>query len=556
MSRRNVAALIALVLGGCSLIVDPSFRQVTNHCAAPMDCTGGAHCDATTSMCVQPPALPYELWLEVAPPNATTGTIVMPIDLGPYDRFSGPIALVVPPLASVRGTVRHDNAPVAAELTFTTVSTGPLGTHSVSTRTTSSSPDVDFMISVPSRSTYEVVVTPVGDSLSTVAPFHTQLMVGASDVAFGIPLPPTAVLTSTHVIGELVDTSGGPLGDFEVLAVDRATGALVSSVSPTTTPTTTGDFDLVLGSTAPFDIVVRPTAARSANGPVPTYQVRPEVLLPDASGHVRILVPASMPAVHWAGTVELPEIRGVYPVAGAVMQLHSSNVVDNTTGIVGSLDLTLTTDANGLYDGYVLPGTYTIVITPTADANQDLGVLRETRDLHPPIGAASILGQVFHLPLRTILSGSVQSPDGDLVPGAHVHATALGLPLVGVADPDLARFARSADALSDAMGHFRVSLDVGVYDVVVEPPDGSGFAWTLQVGYGIGGSATTPPAVMQVDAPVIVDADVSWIDGGMLVGAEVRAFGITADHRAVMVGRATSDAHGRARVLVPATLGH
>jgi hypothetical protein len=236
-----------------------------------------------------------------------------------------------------------------------------------------------------------------------------------------------------------------------------------------------------------------------------------------------------------------------------VIQLHSEDVADATTGVVGTLDLTLRADANGVYDGTVLPGNYTVTITsPAAD---ELGVLHEVRDLHPTTGSSELLGHVFHLPLRTVLGGTVQSPDGDLVRDAHVSATPLGVPLMGLTDPDVARLARPATALSGPMGDFRLELDVGVYDLVVEPPEGSGFAWTVMLDWGIGGStATVPAGAMQVDAPVVIDADVTWLDGGALTGGEVRALAITPDHRAVMVGRASCDAMGHVRVLVPGAL--
>lgn len=555
---RHIAIALVALVAGCSLIVDPVVHRVTNHCAVNMDCATSAHCDPATSMCVSAPTLPYELWLEVAPPNGSSGAVATPADLGPYNRFTGPIPLPVPPSISVRGTVRRDGVPITAQITFTETSAhaSPIGARLISTRTMASPSDVDFATSVPSRSTYDVLVEPVGDSRASVPPYrYPNWMSGASDAALRIVLP----TNEPHIEGALVDPDGYALVGFEVLAVDRASGALVSSVATTAaTDAMPGHFAIALASTTtPFDIVVRPTSMRQATAPVPTYHVHPEALLPDAAGHVRILVPASSASIHWAGTVEMPESRGVYPVAGAVLQLHATNVLDGATGIVGTLDLTLTTDASGRYDAHVLPGTYTIVITPTADGDHDLGVLHEVHDLRPVAGASEILGQVFHLPLRTVLSGTVQSPEGLLVGDAHFRATALGVPLMGLTDPDLARYARSADALSGPLGDFRVSLDVGVYDLVVVPPDGSGFAWTVELGYGVGGSTATlsaPP--MQLDAPVIIDGNVTWLDGGALTGAEVRAFAITLDHRAVMVGRATTDTHGHVRVLVPATLGH
>lgn len=549
--QRTLAIVLLALLGGCSLIIDDTAHHVTNHCAADTDCSGGAHCDPGMAMCVQDPALPYDLWLEVAPPNDPTGATITPVDLGPYTSFAGAIPLVVPRQVSVSGTVRleSDGMRVPAQITFTPTpamgSETPLGVRTISTRTLSMPGDVDFMTSLPSRGAYDVLVEPLGEFRATVPPSRfSALMVGAADQAIQIRLPASA----GQVEGDLVDPMGAALVDFEVLAVDRSTGVRISSVATTITDSVTpGHFVIQLASMgAPFDLVIRPTS--QAAGLAPTYRVHPEVLLPDAHGHVRVLVPSNVEPVHWAGTVEYPESRGVRPVQGAVLQLHSEDVADSTTGVVGTLDVTLTTDEMGRYDGQVLPGNYTISITPTAD--EELGVLRETRDLH-----VALVGHVFHLPLRTSLGGTVQSPDGDLVRNAHVRATPLGVPLVGLTDPEVARLARPAMALSGPMGDFRLELDVGVYDIVVEPPDSSGFPWTVVLDYGIGGSTATLADVMQVDAPVVIESDLAWYGGGELPNAEVRAFAITPDHRAVMVGRSTSDAHGHARLLVPATLG-
>jgi len=531
---------LALLSSGCSLIVDDNTHRVVNHCGADADCASGAHCDSTMAMCVQEPSLPYALWLEIAPPNASTATSVTPVDLGPYTSFSGSIPLVVPRQVSVHGTVRQGDLPVTAQITFTPTAMSAVGSRSVSVRT-SSVGATDFSASVPSRTDYDVVVEPLGDFRATLPPYRFSLTVGTTDTSLPIPMPQPD--PAAQISGSLVDALGAGLAGFEVRAVDRMTGAQVSSVA-----TTLGDgqFTIALApTTAPFDLVIRPT---SMVGLAPTYHVRPEVLLPDAQNHVRVLIPTTVAPIAWGGTVEWPESRGVRAVQGAIVQLHSDDVVDATTGLVGSLDLTLTTDANGVYDSVVLPGNYTVTITAPADP--ELGVLRETRDLH-----TALRGHIFNLPLRTVLGGTVQSPDGDVVRDAQVQATPTGAVLLGITNPDVARLARPAQASSDPMGNFRLELDVGVYDIVVEPPDGSGFAWTIDLGYGIGGSTATLADVMQIDAPVVIESDLTWLDGGTLAGAEVRAFGIAPDGRAVMVGRTTSDAHGHARILVPAMLG-
>jgi hypothetical protein len=544
-----VVVLAAFALGGCSLIIDNG-PQVVNHCASSDDCSGGATCDPATSMCVHDATLPYPLWLEVVPPADPSGAAASPTDLGPYDSFAGSISLVVPRPVAVRGTVRRDGRAVSAQITFTPSAPTPLGTRTTTARASATG---EFATFLPSRGSYDVLVEPLGDDRALVPPFRSPadapLVVGATDASLAIVLP----TGEPQIVGDLVDGSGAPLTGFEVLATDRASGVVVSSVATTAaTDAVPGRFTLALATTtAPFDLVVRPTAMRQSAGLVPTYRIQPELLMP-VDGRVSILIPSSLPAVHWAGTVEYPSTRGGRPVANAVVRVTSTNVVDATTGLVGSLDVSLMTDANGVYDGEVLPGTYTVTITPTADP--ELGVLHESRELRPAAGTTELIGHVFEMPLRTVLAGTVNAPDGDLVRDARVRARPLGLPIAGLTDPDVARLARSSEAMSDPMGAFRLELDVGVYDLVVEPPIGSHFAWAVELGYGVGGSSTGLADVMQVDAPVVVESDLTWIDGGELGNAEVRAFAITPDGRAVMVGRSTADAHGHARTLVPPML--
>lgn len=558
----SLVLAITLALSGCALTVDDTFR-VQNRCASDADCVGTAFCEAATSMCVEDAVLDYTLYLQVAPADDPGGASIAPVALGPYDAFDGDVALVVPRQISVRGTVRRGEVPIAAQITFTPHPTdptdvSPLPARPIATRTIpldAARREVDFATQLPARGSYDVTVEPLDTFRAEVPPFHQTLSVGSADQALSIMLP----TGETMIEGDLVDAHGAPLVGFEVRAIDRTTGRRMSSIGTTRlTDEVPGSFSIALSSDASasdsdFDLEIRPTEARQGADLVPTYHVQPELLIAGLTGRVQILVPTSIAAVHWAGTVEAPAERGATPVAGAVLQLHASDVIDDTTGVIGSVDITLTTDAEGRYDGYVLPGSYTIAITPGGDA--DLAVLREERDLRPLEGQTEILGHVFAMPLRTVLGGSVRAPDGTPVRDATVRAASLGIPLDGLADPLVAQLARSNQGLTGAMGDFRLELDVGVYDLVVEPPAGSGFAWTVELGYGIGGSTAGLSDVMQIDAPVIIDADLTWLEGGIIAGAEVRAFAVTMSGRAVQVGRATSDAMGHTRILVPATIG-
>jgi hypothetical protein len=560
VARRAVLLVVtAMALPSCSLIADEAFR-VRNHCSTDDDCSGAAFCESGSGMCVQDGVFDYTLYLQVAPVDDPTGAAIAPVALGPYVAVDGTLALVVPRQIRVLGTVRRGDVPIAAQITFAPhvdegLAAAPLRPRPISTRTIPAGAElrsVDFATQLPARGSYDVTVEPLDTFRSEVPPFHQTMTVGSSDQALSIILPEAS--EERHIEGDLVDADGEPLVGFEVRAIDRTTGVAMSSIATTrATDEIPGAFSIALsGDAAAFDIEIRPTEERQGADLVPTYRVQPELLIAGITGRVQLLVPTTIAAVHWAGTVEAPAERGATPVANAVLQLHASDVVDDTTGVVGSVDLTLTTDAEGRYDGYVLPGHYSVAITPGGDA--ELAVLREERDLHPLEGQTEILGHVFSMPLRTVLGGSVRAPDGMPVSDATVRAASLGVPLEGLADPLVAQLARSSQGLTTVTGDFRLELDVGVYDLIVEPPLGSGFAWTVELGYSIGGSTAGLSDVLQIDAPVVVDADVTWLEGGEIAGAEIRAFAVTSSGRAVQVGRATSDAAGHTRILVPASI--
>ena len=266
----------------------------------------------------------------------------------------------------------------------------------------------------------------------------------------------------------------------------------------------------------------------------------------------RVLVPDPGSPLRYAGTVEHPETYGVAGgVAGAVLVLRAQTLVDAETGMVGSLERTLRTDAAGAFDGLVLPGAYEIEITPSEDP--ELGVLVERRSLVAR-GGDALLGHVFRLPARTVLGGLAQAPGGAPFEGAVARAIALGVPLEGLTDPSLGARNRSSETVSGPTGAFRLALDVGRYDLVFEPPPGSGYPWWVEHALGIGSSGGTLERVVEVRAPVWIETRLETSEGTPLADAEVRAWADLGDGVLVPIGRAWTDGEGRVALALPPTL--
>jgi hypothetical protein len=156
--------------------------------------------------------------------------------------------------------------------------------------------------------------------------------------------------------------------------------------------------------------------------------------------------------------------------------------------------------------------------------------------------------------VRTILGGIAQAPGGEPLTGARVSASALGVPLDGIPVPDVARRNRSNESLVGSMGEFRLPLDIGVYDIAVEPPTRSGFPWWIEPDVGIGGASAALSRVYEMRAPVVFTSTLTDAAGAPIEGAAIRAFAELPGGRLVPIGRATTGELGSVRLLLPPEL--
>jgi hypothetical protein len=302
--------------------------------------------------------------------------------------------------------------------------------------------------------------------------------------------------------------------------------------------------------------LLRLAPARDRTGVFPTFVVDPAyltTLVPPGTDIARaqVLVPTIAGAVRFAGTVELPaSIAVAQPVEGAVVTMRAE-IVDSTTNMQGSIELTFVTDAMGRFDGSILPGVYEIQASSVSDPR--LGILLERRELRPAAGATELLGSVLSLPARSLLGGIAQAPGAEPLPNTTVRAVATGLALDGLSDPELARRARSTDGLTDADGEFRLDLDVGIFDLVVEPSVASGYPWWIETGVPIGGGDRPINRVAELRAPVAVDGTLEGFEGDRIAGAEIYAY-TRVEGRLIAIGRVTTDTEGELHLLLPPTL--
>ena len=551
-----ILVLMSLATGCGALLPEPQ----QNRCQLDDDCAVGS-CDTELGMCVTTPAEPIRVMLEVAPasdPFDGTPLVTALPDVLDVRAPTSAHDVQVPFAVRVFGRVHWRGDLIGAEITFAAVDDVRSCTQALraSTRTLSEATTFadgmagNYAIQILPGRRYELTVEPNGAwraelpilRMPVLAPMETcegQCAVRL-DVAYE-----DEPWTLQGVVRDPV--RGQPEAGLFVRGVDAATGRVISSVATTDAG---GSFTLRFapgwnGDRTDWLLQLNATPERAMGDPVPVFSVAPQALVYDASRKVTVQMPAVPDVLTYRALVEaaLPGARA-RPVAGATALFSASRIEDPATGVVGSFQTMATTDANGELVVRLLPGTYDVVITPI---DRDVGVLHEQRDLH-----LSASGQIFQLPPRASLSGTLQTPEGERVAGARVRADARGGDNQGLL-PISAAYARSSETQSDATGLFDLRLDVGVYDVVVEPPASSRYPWRLERDVVIGGSSA-PVLPLELSPPVPLGGMARWPDGTPLAGAEVRACAIVGRdgaERLVAIGRATTDGEGRYTLLLP-----
>lgn len=555
------AALLASGAGGCALLLEPPDAGPTNRCTSDDEC-GADRCDPGLGMCVAVAPDGYRYYLEVVTPaDPVTGTSAS-ATLGPFEAGveATDVPLRLPRLVHVEGSVRRGDAYVEAQLTFV-----PRGRVVVSDpsrfRTVTLDPmtpgrrvDVDFELVLDPSTDYDVLVEPIGSARALLPPLRdVMLSVGETGQRIAVEYADADLVT---IVGDVHDPSGAPVTGVTVRAIDPATGERISSVATLGADAfRPGEFRITMFAPLREGWLFR--VVPDGDRLQPSYVVDPAVLTAiedPVSGELRaqMLVPAARTPVRYAGTVEYPESLGAArPVPGAVLTLRARAVVDAVTGMVGSIETRIVADEAGRFDGQIVPADYEVTVVPSGAP--ELGVLVEQRTLAEG-GSPGILGHIYRVPARTVLGGIAQAPNGGPLVGARVRAAALGVPLEGIAVPDIGRRNRSVESMVGSMGEFRLALDVGVYDVVVEPTASSGYPWWVEPDLGIGGASAALSRVYEVRAPVVFTGTLLDAAGAPIEGAEIQAFGELASGRLCRVGHATTDADGALRLLLPPEL--
>ncbi|MFK7985020.1 MAG: hypothetical protein AB8I08_03240 [Sandaracinaceae bacterium] len=594
----SAAAVLALALGsqyGCSFADAP---PLANRCEGDGDCRTGT-CDVELGMCTTEVREPIRIGLEVLPETTAAGGTPILVSFesfeldGPEDE---PRLLVLPEPVRTSGLVwdtRTEEA-ITATVTFNLQSAfeaGPstrLSAQAVEEVTQDGeNRNSNLTVSLLPGRDYDITVTPTGAWAARRPPLRvgaTYRSPSGSDSAFLDFLNYPDLCTSAvmedpsaeadclvEMSGTVVDGEGEPQDQMIVRVVRAETNQLLSSVYTTGADTAedveAGTFRVVLPLAAwranDWLYTVTPSAERiEEEGPSPTFSADPSSLF-EVGGMVTILTPEVGTIVTYQGLVE--DDRG-RPVENASVSLSALNVVDGETGVVGSFRTSTTTGVGedaGRFEVQLLPGTaeeqatYDVVVTPEASSEigETLRILRQTVRIGPEQG--EVRGQVFQVPFRAQYGGVVRTPEAVGFEAAQIRARPRGVDWMGMLGP-IASLARSSSTVTDLDGVFNVNLDVGVYDVVVEPAGGSNYPWLVVPDQPIGGSAAPLNNVFELATPVTMTGVARFEGTALAVGAEVRAYAIVestdTSTRAIQIGRAVTDESGAFTLLLPPSI--
>jgi hypothetical protein len=398
----------------------------------------------------------------------------------------------------------------------------------------------------------DMVVTPAQDTapaIRSLPPLYRELTVDEGDfedpylfdVTFSTDLTNECTLsldtgcTLEAVVLSFDGEAELPEAGLQVRAVDKESGLLVSSIGETDEQ---GRFAIRISQSA-SDYFIRVTSS-VGRAPFPAVSVDPELAFAGEPSDKRIYIPRIAP-VQVTGNVR--DVNDI-PVPGATVRFLSTGVFGgDQLGLQGTFSASATTTQDGGFGTELLPGYYSLTVTPPEDVENTWGIL----STYVLVGEEITTTGALVIPSQIELHGWVTTFRDE-------HA--VGITVLARARPsnDSIAMPRSKEAVTNSLGAFVMSMDTGIYDLHIKVPSETGFAWLVAPDLLMSAERGALVRTYELRPPIPIEGSVRTSDGDSVAGALIRAYVLSeADGdagRAVQVAETFSSEDGSYRLLI------
>lgn len=565
----RLSALLLFGIAGCSFSSSEMASVIDNSCAGDSDCEQGVCSDR---ICIDDSGASVDVAIEVL----RSSSDVWGLTPASWAFAAGPASgvtvrdLDLPPTRQVRGSVRWNDLRIPATLRFVRRMDGPvqsLTPVAVEAQTLRQEGGVDGLTSfdfsavLVAHETYDVVVLPSTDmvmedtgeasapALRSLPPLYLQLAIDDADPGepfrFDIEFPSdlaspctTAQDTGCTLEAQVLSVDGLaaiPEAGLQVRAIEMETGRVVSSIGETDE---SGRVAIRISDTA-TDYWIRITSS-VGRAPFPAVSIDPEVVFANQSETKFIYIPR-LPPVRFTGRVRDANDAAV---PGATVRFLSTGIFGGSQlGLEGSFSGSATTNEDGNFDVELLPGYYTISVTPPVDVENNWGVLVTEA---PLVGDQVTATEALIVPPQVGLRGWVTTFRDETAPGVTIVARARS-------DGDSIAMHRSQEVVSNSIGAFAMTVDEGIYDMQVRVPSETGFAWLIERNLSIDVARGDLTRSYRLVPPIPLRGFVRASDGTPAAGALIRGYVVIDDggeSRRIQIAEATSREDGSYELLI------
>ena len=550
LPQMTALVLASWLLVSCGVDAAESFDsgpRLINTCEVDTDCKSTAARDGVCAdrMCVAPIGQIDKAYLEVVPPasarygagdsfvlvleGVSHGSYASDLILPEYAVFEG----MVTTLPSVLGEIPSDDCEQVYDPSSQSLQVHvelyrnetPNGLPGWSVLTNAERPVVGaswvFKGSAP-PGTYDMYATAMGGCEADFPPLFAPGLVLASGRGGPLTLHVSALSTLSGTVTAPRKTGGDhvSLDGWTVWLVEPTQGKVISTTRKLNHGATT-NFRIRYQTAADRSPLVQIIPPKEMVAPVVTWDL--SVLDLDADG----VVDPDLSSLDLATVQVTASVvdSGFEPVASASVRLRSTALLGASLGLNARYDTLATTDADGMINLPLLPGTYQVDVVPPDYTDLSITQAVWTVGRSPAFQA----GRTIEVERKQTIQGSVKDPidnrvfeeiaisvSPSLMRSTSYYERLFELPSV---------LPRATSSITGAQGVFVVGVDPGIVDIIAQPSESSKFPWMLHANVGV---PRDPMGEMHISYPVLLAGTLrDPTDGYPVQQAKLRVFAVT-----------------------------